>query len=92
MEKSGCVQSLPLATRKKPAPMLDEVNMCSAKQMAHWFRRHRVETAFLGMLRCVEDEAVMAVETKETEIGRFDRPDLTPAIKAVLEEYKDIFP
>ena len=66
--------------------------MCSAKQMARWFRRHKVQRAFLGMLQCVEDEAVLAVETEETEIEKFFRPDLAPAIKAVLEEYKDIFP
>ena len=44
------------------------------------------------MLRCVEDEAVMEVETKKTEIEKFFRPDLAPAIKAVLEDYKNVFP
>ena len=34
----------------------------------------------------------MAVETEKTKIGKFDCPDLAPAIKAVLEECKDIFP
>ena len=34
----------------------------------------------------------MEAATEETEIGKFFRPDLAPAIKAALEEYKDIFP
>ena len=92
VEKKSCVLSLPLATKQKKTPTVDEVNMCSAKQMARWFRRHKVQRAFLGILQCVEDKAVVEVETEEMEIGKFFRPDLAPAIKAVLEDYKNVFP
>ena len=50
VEQDRTTVSLPLVSRHAIGPKIDMVNLCSAKQMARWFRRHQVDRAFVGIL------------------------------------------
>ena len=68
------------------------------KQVAQWFRQRKVDEAYLAFIRPVKDEEkrIVPIVLKETEMGcnveKAYHKDIPEEIKAVLQEYKDIFP
>ena len=62
--------------------------------MARWFRRHQVDRAFVGILRRVntDDEQTAEANTSETEEEKAFHANMPDSIKAVLHEFKDVFP
>ena len=79
-------------------PGIEATNLCSAKQVARWFRRRKVDEAYLAFIRPVKDEEkrIVPVVPEKTEIGcgveKAYHKDMPKEIKVVLQEYKDIFP
>ena len=55
-QKESFIQ-LPLLRPAGNIPQVDEINMCSAKQMSRWFWRRKMERVFLGFIRAVSGEA-----------------------------------
>ena len=50
VQKKGSFIQLPVRRPAGNIPQVDEINMCSAKQMSHWFQRRKVERAFVGFI------------------------------------------
>ena len=50
VERKQSILHLPLVPRKKPESVVQEVNLCTAKQMAKWFRKGTVERAFVTII------------------------------------------
>ena len=78
--------------KAKVEPEASAVNMVNAKQMSRMIRKKQVDRAFIGLIRMVEptEEGSSQVHTEEPKSKW--RQDLPPSIKAVLEEYDDVFP
>ena len=55
-QKESFIQ-LPVLRPAGNIPQVDEVNMCSTKQMSRWFGRRKVERAFVGFIRALLGEA-----------------------------------
>ena len=79
-------------------PSIKTVNLYSAKQVARWFRRRKMDEAYLAFIRPVKDEEkrIVLVVPEKTETGcdvkKAYHKDILEEIKVVLQEYKDIFP
>ena len=79
-------------------PSIKIVNLCNAKQVARWFRQRKVDEAYLAFIRPVQDEEkkIVPVVLEKTETGcdmeKAYNKDMPEEIKAILQEYKDIFP
>ena len=79
-------------------PSIETINLCSVKQVARWFHRRKVDEAHLAFIRPVNDEEkkTVPVVPENTETGcdmeKAYYKDMPKGIKAVLQEYKDIFP
>ena len=82
---------LPLR-RAKVEPEASAVNMVSAKQMSRMIRKRQVDRAFIGLIRMVEPAEEGSNQVHVEEPRTKWRQDLPPSIKAVLEEYDDVFP
>ena len=37
-------------------PIIETVNLCSAKQVERWFRWRKVDQAYLGFIQLIKDE------------------------------------
>ena len=97
IQRPGCILTLPVVRRRQQKPSIETVNLCSAKQVARWFRRRKVEQAYLAFIRPVHDkEEIVPVVPEKTETGcdveKAYHKDMPEEIKAVLQDYKDIFP
>ena len=97
IQRPGCILTLPVVRRRQQKPSIETVNLCSAKQVARWFRRRKVDQAYLAFIRPVHDEKeIVLVVPEKTETGcdveKAYHKDMPEEIKAVLQEYKDIFP
>ncbi len=93
VEKENRVLSLPLVPKGSQKPRIEEINMCSAKQINRWFQKGKIQYAFLGMVREVEEEdQVQDSSEGDIDVGKLLQKDLPPQIKATLEEYADVFP
>ena len=79
-------------------PSIETVHLCSAKQVARWFRQRKVDEAYLAFIRLVQDEekriVLVVLEKMETgcDVEKAYHKDMPEEIKAVLQEDKDIFP
>ena len=80
-------------------PIIETVNLCSAKQVERWFRQRTVDQAYLGFIRLVKDEkeqkiVPMVSEKIDTrcDVEKAFHEDMPESIKVVLLDYKDIFP
>ena len=79
-------------------PSIETISLCSAKQVARWFHRRKVDEVYLAFIRPVKDEEKRIVpvvpENMETgcDVEKAYHKDMPEKIKAVLQEYKDIFP
>ena len=78
---------------------IETVNLCSAKQIALWFRRRKVDQVYLGFIRLVKDEKeqeIVPMVLEKTAAGcdveKAFHEDMPKSIKAVLLNYKGIFP
>ena len=85
--------SLPLAKplQSNPVHLANEISASQANQM---LKRKEVERAFLGIIRLVEEESKgmdAPEESTTTQKPKWDRA-LPSSIRAVLEEYDDVFP
>ena len=83
---------LPLSGRKQ-VPSEETVAMVSAKQISRLFKRKQATKAFIGFVRKVEE----STEHKEESLSNLSstqllREDVPESIKAILKEYKDVFP
>ena len=97
IQRPGCILTLPVVRRRQQKPSIETVNLCSAKQVARWFRRRKVDQAYLAFIRPVHDEEeIVPVVPEKTETGcdveKAYHKDMPEEIKAVLQDYKDIFP
>ena len=87
-----------LVVKVKPGePTVIEVNLCSATQVQRWFRKGKIDQAFLGVIRKVEELKEEDVATKykgksDLGVSHLWREDLPKEIEAVLKEFEDIFP
>ena len=74
------------------------VNLCSAEQVARFFHGRNVDKMYLVFIRRVKDEEkrivpVVAEKTKTgCDVEKAYHKDMPEEIKAILQEYKDIFP
>ena len=89
--------NLPVVKVKPGEPTVTEVNLCSATQVQRWFRKGKIDQAFLGVIRKVEESKEEAVATKDKRksdigISHLWQEDLPKEIEAVLKEFEDIFP
>ena len=83
-----------------PLASLDEdqsvhhINQKSAKQMSRLLKRKQVDNAFMGFVRMVKEENVAEKYKRKSVLGAVHmwREDLPPKIKAVLDDYEDVFP
>ena len=80
-------------------PIIETVNLCSAKQVERWFRRWKVDQAYLGFIRLVTDEKeqkIVPVVPEKTATGcdveKAFHEDMPKSIKDILLNYKAIFP
>ena len=78
--------------------IIEMVNLCNAKQVTRWFRRQKVDQAYLGFIRLVKDEKEQKVvpivpekTTTRRDVEKTFHEDVLENIKAVLLDYKDIF-
>ena len=94
VEQDRTTLRLPLVQHRTTGPKIDSVNLCSAKQMARWFRRHQVDRAFVGIIRRAktDDEQQTEAHVSETEEEKAFHANMPASIKAVLHEFKDVFP
>ena len=84
--------SLPLVQKTNPSAY--SVNEISANEAQTMFHQGEMQEAFLGFVRCVNEESVV-MEVQRESIQNSSpkwREDLPDSIRAVLEEYDDIFP
>ena len=56
IQRSGSVITLPIVRNHYVKSIIETVNLCSAKQVERWFRRQKVDQAYLGFTRLVKDE------------------------------------
>ena len=79
-------------------PNIKIVNLCTAKQVARWFRRRKVDEAYLAFIRPIknEEKRIVPIVPEKTETGcdveKAYQKDMPEEINAVLQQYKDIFP
>ena len=98
IQRPGCILTLPVVRKRQMKPSIETINLCSAKQVGRWFRRRKVDEAYLAFIQPVKDEEkrIVPVVPKKTETGcdveKAYHKDMLEEIKAVLQEYKDIFP
>ena len=73
---------------------MHHVNQISAKHMSRLVKRKQVNNAFLGFARMVKEENVAEKYKGKSDLGAVHlwREDLPAKIKAVLDEYEDVFP
>ena len=73
---------------------MHHVNQISAKHMSRLLMRKQVDAAFLGFVQMVKEENVAEKYKGESNLGAVHlwRKDLPAEIKAVLDEYEDVFP
>ena len=97
MVRGGKWLNLPVVKVKLGEPTVTEVNLCSATQVQRWFRKGKIDQAFLGVIRKVEELKEEDVATKykgksDLGVSHLWREDLPQEIEAVLKEFEDIFP
>ena len=88
----GCDVTLPLIHKREAEAAAAELNLCTAKQMTKQVKRgHAV---FLAVVRpAQEEETVEQSEgTGGTEEQKMHHEEMPDEIKAVLHDYKDVFP
>ena len=78
--------------KTKVKPLVHEVNEMSAKQMIRMMRKKTIDRAFLGFVRLVDASTEGSEEVPKEESKEKWRQDLPDIVKAVLEEYDDVFP
>ena len=98
IQRSGSVITLPVVRRHQVKPIIEAVNLCSSKQVARWFRRRKVDQAYLVLIRLVKGEkeqkilSVVPVKTATgCDVEKAFHEDMPNSIKAVLLDYKDMF-
>ena len=91
VQQDGEWVQLPLLT-VKVKPSIHEVNEVSAQQMNRMIRKRTIDRAFLGFVRLVETCTEGSENVPKEEFKKKWRQDLPDAMKAVLEEYDDVFP
>ena len=72
IHRSGSVITLPVVWRHHVKPIIETVNLCSAKQVKRWFLRQKVDQAYLGFNRLVKDEKeqkIVLVVPEKTATG-----------------------
>ena len=82
---------LPKPLQSNPVHLANEISASQANQM---LKRKEVERAFLGIIRLVEEESKgmdAPEESTTTQKPKWDRA-LPSSIRAVLEEFDDVFP
>ena len=85
--------SLPLAKPWQSNP-IHLANEISANQINHMLKRKEVKRAFLGIIRLVKEESEdmdAPEESTTTQKPKWDQA-LPSLIRAVLEEFDDVFP
>ena len=73
---------------------MHHVNQIFAKQMSRLLKRQQVDNAFLGFVWMVKEENVAEKHKGKSDLGTVYlwRKDLLVEIKAILNDYKDVFP
>ena len=76
--------------RREQEPEIDEVNFCDSKRLSQWIRSSAVTGVYLAFIRQVEEEPETVVQT-EIEVEKMFHDGMPNVIKAVLNEFSDIF-
>ena len=87
----GCDVVLPLIQKRDAKDTNAEVHLCTAKQMERQVQRG--QALFLAMVRPAQEE--METEDRkpgETDEQKMHHKEMPEEIKAVLNEFKDVFP
>ena len=73
---------------------MHHVNQISAKQMSHLLKRKQLDSAFLGCVWMVKEENMAKKYKGKSDLGavHLRTEDLPVEIRAVLNDYKDVFP
>ena len=80
---------LPLV-KKKNEPSEELVAMVSATQISSMLKKSK--TAFVGFIRKVDETEEQSGSSSDLDSAQLQREDLPEAIKAILTEYRDVFP
>ena len=86
----GSDVTLPLTQKRDQEAEAAEVNMCTAKQMAKQAKRGHV--IFLAIVQRAKEEESMEKSTEGTDVEKMYHAEMPMEIRAVLQEYKDVFP
>ena len=72
IQRSGLIITLPVVRIRQVKPIIETVNLCSAKQVAQWFRGRKVDQTYLRLIRLVMDEKeqkTVSVVSKKIAVG-----------------------
>ena len=85
--------SLPLAKPMKQNPV-HLANEISTSQMSHILKWNKVDRAFPGIIRLVMEESERTDAPEESKTMQKPKCDqgVSSSIRAVLEEFDDVFP
>ena len=98
VQRPGCILTLLVMRKRQMKPIIEIVNLCSAKQVARWFHWRKVDKAYFAFIPPVKDEEkrIVPIVPEKTKTGwdmeKAYHKDMLEEIKAILQEYKDIFP
>ena len=97
MERGGKWLNLPMVKVKPGEPSVIEINLCNATQVQWWFRKGKIDQAFLGVIKKVEESKEQDVATKykgksDLGVSHLWREDLPKEIEAALKGFENIFP
>ena len=97
MVRGGKWLNLPVVKVKLGEPTVQEINLYSAKKVQQWFRKGKVDQAFLGLVQKVdelkEEDVAMKYKGKlDLGVAHLWREVLPKEIEVVLKEFEDRFP
>ena len=91
MVHRGCDVTLPLIQkRESTTASVEEVNLCTAKQLQR--QAQRGHALYVAIVRPAQKEESVEKEAEGTDEQKMHHEEMPDAIKAVLTEYKDVFP
>ena len=78
--------------KEKTGPSEELVAMVSATQISTMLKKNPHTTAFIGLVRKVDETEEQSGINSDLDSAQLQREDLPEEIKAILKEYRDVFP
>ena len=89
--RNQTIVNLPIVRGGHTESSLDQVNLCSAKELATVLRRGRSNNVFVAVIREAKEETVESGNVS-AEVEKAFHENMPECIKAVLHEFQDVFP